>query len=370
MGVTPVLLPGHEEISDTSARERWSSKWASPVPMTLGMGTLEMMRAVTAGRVKSMVVLGDHTHLEDGTLGDSRTALRDLDFLVVADAFMTEVALSADVVFPTKVWAEKRGTFTNLERRVQPVKQVVDSKNSDVRSTIDILSAIGAAMGNPGFGYENSTDVTTEIAVNVGIYAGITYERLIEEGVETAKPSNDNPQPTQVMYSDVVCHGLLWPCPSAEYSRTNDLYAEGFRYGKATLVPLLWEGPPEIPNGFSLMLVPGRVLVQPGQDVKVVEVDGINLISRTQNFVLSHEDAAKANVVDQQLITVVTKSGREIAGTAIVSEKALSGVISMTTLFGDLATEVQANEHPDPMNHISRLRPEAAYIKNDEKGGK
>ncbi|MDA1035784.1 MAG: molybdopterin-dependent oxidoreductase [Chloroflexi bacterium] len=368
MGVAPSMLPGHEAIGDPVAMERWSGLWGRPVPPVPGIGTPEIMRAADEGRIKAMVLLGDHAHLEDGTFGDAQAALDKLEFLVVADAFMSEAASRADVVFPTTVWAEKNGTFTNLERRVQPLKMVVESKKPDVRSAMDILTAIGAATGTPGFGYEDSTEVMSEIAVNVGIYTGITYERLLDEGVPTLKPSNDNPQPTQVMYSDVVYHGVQWPCAPADDQGTDAMYADGFRDGKADLAELSWSEPQEPPDGFPLMLVPGRVLIQPERDVEVAEVNGANRISRTDAVVLNPDDAEQMKIVDQQPITLVTSSGREIAGVATVSNAALRGVVSLTTLFGELATDVQASERPDAMNHIPRLRAEPVQIKNDEEG--
>lgn len=368
MGVAPAMLPGHEAIGDPVAMERWSKLWGRPVPPVPGIGTPEIMRAADDGRIKAMLLLGDHAHLGDGTFGDALGALEKLEFLVVTDAFMSEAASNADVVFPTTVWAEKHGTFTNLERRVQPLKDVVESKKPDVRSAIDILTAIGAATGMPGFGYEDSSEVLAEVSVNVGIYQGITYERLLEEGVVTPKPSNDNPQPTQVMYSDVVYRGLQWPCASAEDPGTDALYANGFRDGRAKLAELAWSKAPDVPDEFPLMLVPGRVLAQPEREIEITEVDGANRISRADTFVLSPEDAEEASVADQQPMTLVTTSGLEMAGVASISDKALPGVVSITSLFGELATKVQGNDQPDPMNHIPRLRAEPVHIKNHEEG--
>jgi len=373
MGVGPSMLPGHDTIGDVDAMKRWSARWGRSVPSVPGLGAREMIEAVGSGGIKAMVLLGDHVHLEDGTFGDVQTALDRLEFLVVADAFLSEAAARADVVFPTMVWAEKSGTFTNLERRVQPLKVIVESKKADVSSAIDILSAIGTAMGTSGFAYDNNADVFSEVASESKLLSGISYERLLAEGVPTLKPSNDNPQPTQVMYSDVVYHGLQWPCIAADDNGTDTLYADGFRYGKAKLATLAWAGPAEASGDSPLILVPGRVLIQAGREVEVTEVDGANRISRTEPIMLNPIDAERLKVTDQQAITLITSSGREIAGVATVSQEALTGVASLTTLFGVLAADVQASDRPDPMNHIARLRAgpvqiKSVEIKNDGEG--
>ena len=360
MGVWPSALPGHVFVQDADAHARFARLWSSELPLAPGAGGANMFEAAREGRIKAMLVLGDHAHYQDGTLGDVAASLEKLDFLVVSDSFLSEAAQRADVVFPAATWAEKQGTFTNLERRVQPLRRVVEPKNTEARDDLAIVCGIASAMGARGFSY-NGPDydgpdaVLAEIGTAVPFYAGITRQRLLAEAIETAKPSNDSPQPTQVLYSDLVVQGLQWPCTSAEDAGTPTLYEQAFRNGKATLGTLAWAERPAAPRRFPLTLVHGRVLVQEGRGAEVADEDGSNRITRTEELVLHPDDAQQAGLEEREAVTATTADGRKLSGVVRISEDVLPGVVSLTTLFGALATEIQASPDPDPMNHLPRL---------------
>ena len=126
MGVWPSALPGHVLVQDANTRQRLEEIWEAPVPDAPGSGNASIFGAANDGRVKAMVILGDHTHYEDGTFGDVGDVADRLEFLVVSDSFLSPLAERADVVFPAATWAEKLGTYTNVERRVQLLHPVVD----------------------------------------------------------------------------------------------------------------------------------------------------------------------------------------------------------------------------------------------------
>lgn len=355
MGVAPSALPGHEPVSDADANERFRAKWGAEVPTAPGVSAGEAFEAARQGRVRSMLLLGDHTHYEDGTFGDVPAALEKLAFLVVTDGFMSPTAERANVVFPALQPQEKQGTYTNMERRVQPLRRVLTQKKAGVRSDLDVVAAIAKAIGAPGFDDVTPESALAEAGGLVEEYRGISYERLMAEGHVTVKPSNDNPQPTQVLYSEFVRHGLQWPCTSDGAAGTQRLYENGFRGAKAMLAEIAWVDRPAPAREFPLALAHGRVLMQTEREMEIENVDGLNRIRRDEDFVLHPDDAARLGVEDGDVLTAVSESGHAFEGIARIADSVPGGMVSLTTLFGELATELQASERPDAMNHIPRL---------------
>jgi formate dehydrogenase alpha subunit len=356
MGAVPNALPGHQPIDDSASMTRLGDLWNAQMPTALGLGVGEMFAGAREGGIKAMLLLGDHTHYEDGTFGDVNASLDALEFLVVSDGFMSDIASRANVVFPALQSLEKSGTMTNLERRVQPLRSVLTPKKGDARSDLAIVSAIATALGAGAFTDIDSDAVLAEVGRAVEEYQGISHQRLMAEGHVTAKPSNDNPQPTQMLYSEVVHHGIQWPCTSSTEPGTSAFYGEGFRAGKARLGTLSWQERPQNPDGFALTLARGRVLVQEAHDAGISAESGMNQVTRTEHFVLSTVDAKELGIEKGEPLTLVAESGVAYEGVANISDAILPGMISLTTLFGELAAEIQASDRPDPMNHLPRLR--------------
>ena len=320
------------------------------------------------GAIKAMLVLGDHVHYEDGTLGDVLGGLDALDFLVATSAFPSAITERAHVVFPAEVWAEKSGTYTNVERRVQPLRKVAKNKRVDSHSDLDVICSIAGAMGAQGFSWDGPPQVLKEIAQVVPEYAGISWERLLRERLDIVNTPGNEPQPTQVAYTGNVLTGLQWPCaPEGEGSEvpalrarssagtTGLLFVDRFRHGKATLQPVAWHPRPARDAGSPLMLAHGRVLLEPGRKPNVTVVGKRNRVEREERFVLNPADAAVAKLNEGDAAAVTTPGGTERRGVVTLSDAVPAGVVSLTTLFGELAVDVDASDRPDPMNHIARL---------------
>jgi len=356
MGVEARMLPGQRHVSDEADRAAIAKAWGAPVPDAPGLRVRESFAAAREGQVKAMLVLGDHVHYEDGTLGDTQAAFERLDFLVVSDAFLSPTGQQADVVLPAMTFAEKRGTFTNMERRVQPLRQVMAKDVGQAKSDLDLLAALAAGMGVAGFDHAGPEAVLDEIARVVPQYAGVSYQRLLDEAKQTLKPSNDNPLPTQVLYSNRVAMGLQWPCVSPEDRGTKHLYADGFPQGQARLAEAEWRQRPSHDNErFPLVLAHGRVLAQRDRAMKIKDDGELNQIERDEQIVVHPTDAARLGLLDAQPVRAVTSRGVTLAGVVSIAESVLPGVVSATTLFGELALAIDASEHPDPVNHIPRL---------------
>ncbi len=362
MGAWSNALPGHRLLDEQDAVEALGALWGAPLPADPGSGNRNMFDRARDGQVKAMVVLGDHAHYEDGGLGDAFSALDKLEFLVVSDAFMSPAAERADVVFPAEVWAEKTGAYTSIERRVQPLRKVLKNKRVDSRSDLEIIGALARALGAGAFGCETPEQTLDEIARAVPEYAGVSWERLLRERIEVATPPDNEPQPTQVMYTGSVAAGLQWPCAGPDDPGAPQLYANGFRHGKAQLQPVAWHPRPQRDAQFPLMLAHGRVLAQHERKPNVVVVGKRNRIEREEQLVLNPADAAAAGLGEGAMAVVATERGAEHRGVVAVSDAVPPGVVSLTTLFGELAVEVDASERPDPMNHIPRLNAAPARI--------
>ncbi|MCE2469971.1 MAG: molybdopterin-dependent oxidoreductase [Dehalococcoidia bacterium] len=372
VGAEARLLPGHRHVADAQDRAALGTLWGAPIPAAdpAPLRVREAFAAARKGEVKAMLVLGDHVHYEDGTLGDTAAAFEALEFLVVSDTFLSPAAQRANVVFPAAAFSEKRGTFTNMERRVQPLRQVAVNRAVDARSDLETLQALANALGAPGFDFDGPEAVLDEIAQAVPQYAGVSYRRLIDEAVPTLKPSNDNPLPTQVLYSNAVAMGVQWPCPAPDHPGTPHLAP----VGRAQLAPAEWrprprhgaESPESQGGRFPLLLAQGRVLAQPEREVSVHRNGGPNQVLREEELTLHPADAALAGLTDGQAVRAVTAKGAALLGRVRIAPDALEGVASATTLFGEFATALDASEHPDPMNHAPRLAVLPARIEPTE----
>ena len=356
VGCVPDLLPGYQQMDESPGQYAIQTVWGQRVPREPGLGLREALAAARDGTVKSMLLLGDSIDYTSGELGDGYAALQKLEFLVVHDAFLGSAAQLADVVLPATTFAEEDGTYTNLERRVQLLKRVITPKNSEAWPAWRLLSTLAHLMNAPGFEYANPSEVFDEIAQVTSIYAGVTHERLVREAVVTLRPDPGNPQPTQMLYSDRVSQGLQWPCPDPDGPGTPVLYESGFPNDKAHLMPLEAPAATQLTTDeYPFLFVQGRVLAQWEREVEVIRTDGMNHIQREELLELHPQDAAALELSQGDAVEMAGE-GWHMSAAAYVTERSHPGVVSMTTLFGELATKLQLSEDPDPMSKIPGLR--------------
>ena len=181
VGCVPGRLPGYQPVGDENARQMFEEAWGITLPSNPGLGLAAAIRGAAEGRIKAMMVIGDSANFSNGKLGDGLSALRELNFLVVHDTFLSPVAEIADVVLPRVTFAEKEGTFTNLERRVQRLTASIQVKNNDSRPESWVICELARRMGASGFDHHSPSQVMDEIARLSPIYAGVSYKRLEEE---------------------------------------------------------------------------------------------------------------------------------------------------------------------------------------------
>ena len=338
VGCAPDLLPGYQPLSEGS-----------------GLGIAAALEAARVGTVKAMLLMGDSASYSNGELGNGYEALEHLEFLVVQDAFLSAASQRAHVVLPAATFAEEDGTYTNLERRVQLLSRALSPKNMEAETGWRFLCRLARQMGAQGFDFETAAEVFDEVASGTPIYGGISHRRLQREAMLILRPNDVDPQPTQLLYTDRVMKGIQWPCQNDDVPGTPVLYTDGFPRGRARLMPLEAPSPmAQPPADFPFMLVPGRVLAQEERDAGVVNIEGVNYIQRDEMVEIHPQDAAGLGIEEGGAVEVVSATER-LHGIASFSQVAHRGVVSMTTLFGDLATRLQASEDPDPMAKVPGL---------------
>ena len=328
VGCAPDRLPGYERVSDPAARGKFEHLWGASLPSTPGLGVRDLADAIRDGRVRSMLVSGDSVNFANGQAGDLIGALADLDFLVVVDTFASELTEIADVVLPASTFADRDGTSTNLERRVQLLRPAVGSKG-DEEADWRILSRIARRMGASGFDHENAEQVFDEICDVVNVYAGLSYQRL-QDG------------------------GLQWPCLAADMADTPVLYAADGLDRKPRLRAMSM---PDVPAHsdptYPLLLARGRLLHDADRPVEIELVGKRNEIRRPDVIELHPEDAGALGVVEGEWIEVVS-SATTLRGAARLTGPQ-KGLVSTTSLFGQMATELEQSDRPDPMLRVDGL---------------
>ena len=327
-GCSPDMLPGHTPVLDEGARTRFRKAWNADIPSEAGIGIRGLTAAIKDGSIKALQVIGDSPNFSNGELGDFLEAAESLEFLVVQDTFASALTNLADVVLPTATFAEKEGTYTNLERRVQLLRPALGQK-AEEQPDWRILCQLATRMGGQGFGYERVEEVFDEINDLVHVYGGISYDRIQKEG-------------------------LQWPCLAADMVDTHTLYEGGFDGRKARLGPMdLSDVHEPEDSDYPLLLARGRVLHQPEREMEIVKVDGRNRVKRDDVIEINQEDAADLDVSDGDPVEVSSPRGR-MRGVARLSSPQ-KGLISTTALFGQMITDLEHSEAPDPMLKVPTL---------------
>jgi formate dehydrogenase major subunit len=234
-GTLPNFFPGYEAVTDETVRERYEKAWGVSLPKEKGLDNQQMVEAIFAGKLKAMYLMGEDMAWVDANANHIHSALEKLEFFVVQDMFFTKTAQFADVVLPASPSLEKDGTFTNTERRIQRLYQVLEpmgESKPDWKIIMELANRLGA-----DWKYEHPGEIMAEAASLATMFAGVSYERL--EGWKS----------------------LLWPV-QADGTDTPILYLDRFPFpdGKARLTPTEWVPPVEVDSQYDLVLNNGRLL--------------------------------------------------------------------------------------------------------------
>lgn len=331
MGALPNVLPGYQPVTDAGARARFAAAWGvKELPEEPGLMMGDMFDGALEGTVKAMYIVGENPILSDPDAGHVKKAIQNLEFLVVQDLFLTETAEMADVVLPASSFAEKEGTFTNTERRIQRVRKAVSPVGESLPDG-QIFGLMARALGSD-LGSVEPADVMEEISTLVSQYGGVSHGRLDREG------------------------SLQWPCPAGDHPGTAILYQEGFPRGKATFQPLEYRPTHDesCPPEFNLALTTGRRLYQyhtgsmsrrsPLADIYPEEFLDINSL-----------DAEKLGIGDGDLVRISSPRG-SVELRARISERVDPGTVFASFHFAEAAINTLTDPRRDPVSGIAQLK--------------
>jgi formate dehydrogenase major subunit len=325
MGPLPDNFPGYQDVADDEIRAKFEAAWDCTIPAEYGYYTTEMFLAADEGDLRGMYVIGENAALSEPGVSHAEAVLEELDFLVVQDLFVTETAAYADVVLPACSFVEKRGTFTNTDRTVQMVKEVMEPKG-DSRPDWEILQALANRMGRD-WDYESTAEIMAEVNSVTPLYGGVTHERVEAEG------------------------GLQWPCWDEDHPGTERLYTEAFNTesGKATLQAVGYSEPAETPDeAYPFTLTTGRVLYQYHTGTMTHREEGIMQYTPS-DFVEIHPDTAMAHGIESgDMVRVASRRG-EIVVPAQVTDRVGPDTVFVPIHFADSAVNrLTDEEHLDP----------------------
>jgi formate dehydrogenase alpha subunit len=329
MGGLPNVYTGYQRVDDPAVRQRFEKAWGVSLPARPGLTLMEMMKGIAEGKVKALFILGENPLLSDPNISQVKEELKHLDLLVVQDIFLTETAELAHVVLPGVSFAEKDGTFTNTERRVQRVRKAIDPIGNS-RPDWQILCDLSSRLGYP-LQYSSPKEIMDEIASLTPSYGGIHYGRL--EGM-----------------------GLQWPCPTQDHPGTPFLHKGKFSRGKGKFHVTPYAPAPELPDEkYPFLLTTGRVLYH-YHTVISRKSKGLSEIYPEGVIEINPEDAQRLGIKpDNGLVEVTSRRGR-VQVKSKVSDNLPPGVVFMTFHFKEAAANLLTIDALDPVAKIPELK--------------
>jgi formate dehydrogenase (NADP+) alpha subunit len=343
MGSLPDVYPGYQNVNDPDVTAKFEKVWGSDLNRSNGMMLQEIIEAAYNGNIKSLYIMGENPILSEPDSNHVEKALNELEFLIVQDIFMTETALLADVVLPACTFAEKDGTFTNTERRVQLLRKAIKPM-ADTKPDWLIICQIAQKMEVHGFDFNNTAEIMEEIASLTPSYKGISHSRLEDKG-------------------------LQWPCIDENDMGTPILHTKKFntQNGKGKLIPLDYHPPLELPDlNYPLILTTGRSLYQYHTGTISGKVNGLNTLYGNEIIEINPNDASILEISNGDIVQVTSRRG-EVKAQVRVTESTPKGLVAMTFHFAESHTNVLTNPEVDTVSGTPELKFCAVKIAKPEK---
>lgn len=343
MGGLPNVYTGYQYVTDAASRRKFEEAWGVPLPGHVGLTITEMVDGVAAGRVRGLYVIGENPMTSDPDLNHVREALLKSEFMVIQEIFFSETAHYGDVVLPAASFAEKEGTFTNTERRIQRVRKAVSPPGEAqtdswiVTELARRMLALGAAAPSAAapharWEHGSAAAIMAEINALTPIYAGVTYERL-----------NAGEQ-------------LLWPVHSVDHPGTPVLHTTTFSRGRGRFVAADHMPPAEQPDAeYPLILTTGRVLYHWHGAEMTRRARGLRAVYPEALIEISPQDARHAGITDGEPVRLASRRG-EIVAAAQVTPRVGAGVVFATFHFPESAANFLTIRAVDPQAKIPEFK--------------
>jgi formate dehydrogenase alpha subunit len=338
-GCIPTNLPGYQPY-DATTLGRFERAWSVRPPDRLGLVVTEMIEGCLSGDVRAMYVVGENPLLSEPDLHHAEKAIEQLEFLVVQDLFMHETAERAHVFLPAAAFAEKEGTFTNSERRVQRVRQALQPPGQarpDWWITAELAKRVGRRLGialDRQFTYAGPAEIFDEMAALTPFLGGLSHARLDREG------------------------GLQWPCPTPDHPGTRFLYADSFPRGKGRFVPAAQtREAAELPDAdYPMLLNTGRLLYHWHGGTITRRVPGLLALAPRLEVAIHPADARRLGIADETPVRVISRRG-ELYGWSRLTDAVRPGAIFVPFVkLEESAANFLTNSAFDPASKIPEYK--------------
>ncbi len=337
-GLIPMVYPDYRAVGDPETRLFFEDLWGTALNPTPGLTVVEIMRAIEAGTIRGMYILGENPAMSDPDLNHARKALAALEHLVVQEIFLTETAYHAHVILPATAFPEKAGTFTNTDRRVQMGRPVLEPPG-EARADWWIIQELAKRLGL-SWSYEHPRDVFAEMRRGMVSLTGITWNRLEREGAVT------------------------YPCESEDVAGQDVIFGEGFATvsGRARLMPAEVLPPDEVPDAeFPMILTTGRLLEHWHTGAMTRRATVLDAIEPDARVHLNPRELSRLGVEPGGWVRVETRRGSiELATRA--DRNVPRGLIFLPFCYAEAAANLLTNPALDPFGKIPEFKFCAARV--------
>lgn len=338
MGALPNVFPGYQKVSDPDVNAKFSRAWGVELDEKPGLTHLEIFDNINNGNIKVLYQVGENPVLSEANSNNVKAALNKIEFMVVQDIFMSDTAKYAHVVLPAASFAEKNGTFTNTERKVQRIRKAIDPVG-DSKEDWWIICEVAKRMGKKGFDFESVEDIMNEISSLTPIYGGIDYKRIEQEGIQ-------------------------WPCLNKDDAGTLFLHSEKFATpnGRGKFIPLMYiESAETTDNEYPLILTTDRSLYHYHTNTMTGRVEGLVVLNKEELLLINPVNAGLLGINDMEDVKITTRRG-SLNVKAKITDICPVGVVSMTFHFPETPTNILTNSAKDPLAKIPETKVAAARI--------
>lgn len=349
MGGLPNVYPAYQPVTSDEVHDKFEKAWGATSNTKVGLTVTEMVPGILEGKTHALYVLGEDPVMSDPDTKHIRHCFESIDFLVLQEIFPSETAAYADVLLPGVTFAEKTGTFTNTERRVQMVRQAINplgDARSDWWITCQIAKRLLAGTSDrvrneapySSWEYADSSDIMSEINALAPSYGGITHARL-EAGER-----------------------LQWPCPTVDHPGTPILHTKQFTRGKGKFMPIDHVPPAEKPDDdYPMIMSTGRVLYHwhGGQMTRrakgIMEVYGSALVE------VNPSDAEKMGLIEKSFVRITSRRGN-IEAQAWVTDRVPPGMVYANFHFPEASANELTHASLDPVAKIPEYKITAVKV--------
>lgn len=335
MGALPNVYSGYQNVEDDNIRKKFEDRWDKILPSKKGLAVTEMIEKAISGELKALYIMGENPMLSDPDILHVAEALNKLEFIAVQDIFLTETTEFADIILPGASFAEKDGTFTNTERRIQMVNKAI-SPPGRAKPDWQIICSLSKALGYP-MEYGSVSEIMDEIAGLTPIYGGISYERLAHTT-------------------------LQWPCTDCSHPGTDILHAKNFSRGKGAFIAVDHRPPAEEPDkDYPFILTTGRILYHFHTRTMSGKIDELNEMAPMAVSHINKEDAASLGIKDSDMVVLRTRRG-SIKVKTLVDSKIKKGIVFVPFHYADAPANRLTNPALDPKARIPEFKACAVSI--------